>query len=456
MSCVERSGVCGAGPQPCGQVHRFVVPDGSIDLGATDLRRSNRPGHNLAVSRPHRLSLETPIVSRTAGRIAEFATELLEASLAQVPGAEKLPPGHFATDVTPAIVAVAGCVLSAIDEQRGLDADEVAALIVPVIERQAEERIPLRISLRAFFGGARRMWEQLRDEARPEDLDDVLDFLGLLLDLFEQVNISMAETHAAVAQSLFSAEREARRDLSSALLEGKSADEHAIRAGIQLEDVYDLLSIRVPASTREDNAVTQRRMRIAREMLDDLSGMSPLYTFDGVTGHVLLPSNAEAGDSPRYARVATQLTSSLELPVVVIELHDVPRADLPGAVAYIDELAEVARLLSKPAGAYILDDLMLEHQLTRPGPSRDRLVGRLDPLLEHPHLLEALRAHIRYGGDRKRAADAIHLHPNSLSYRLRRVAELTGYDTSTPDGSRLLAAALLIHDAHPSSHRSRP
>lgn len=403
----------------------------------------------------HHLSLDTPLVTRSAARMAEIATELLDAGLAEIPGAEKLPPGHYADEAIPVIVAVVASVLNAIDEQRGIDIDEIAALMVPAFERQAEERIPLRTSQQVFFGGFRRLWQEVRATAQPEDLDDLFDLLGLLLDVLEQVNILMAETHAQVAQSLFSAEREARRELCTALLQGRSPDEPAARIGVQVESTYDLLSLRVPPQTAAgplvENALAQRRTRIAREILDDQSGLSPLYTFDGVSGHVLLPSDDDAGDDPRYAEVAKQLTSRLELPVTIIEIHDVPRADLPIAVTHVEELAELARRLSKPAGSYTIDDLMLEYQLTRPGPSRDRLASRLEPLNEHPHLFEALRAHIRYGWDRKRAAGAVHLHPNSFSYRLRRVAELTGFDTSDPYDSRLLAAALLIRDMYPAT-----
>ncbi|MFD4429053.1 PucR family transcriptional regulator, partial [Nocardia sp. NPDC058497] len=238
------------------------------------------------------LSLDTPLISRSIPRLAELATELLDAGLAQIPGTEQLPPGHFAEDVTPSIVAVAAAILRAIDEQRDLDPDEIAALVVPVVERQAEERIPLRMSVKVFFGGVHRLWREVAAQARPEDLPDLISLSDLLLVLLEQLNIIMAEIHSDVVQSIFGTEREARRELSSALLHGGSAEELAIRADVSLADEYDLLAVRVPAGDRRmpvaEAAVARRRVRLAREMLNDLSGMSPLHTFDGTTGYVLL------------------------------------------------------------------------------------------------------------------------------------------------------------------------
>ncbi|WP_336083364.1 PucR family transcriptional regulator [Nocardia sp. SSK8] len=399
------------------------------------------------------LSLDTPLITRTIPQLAGFASELMDAGLAQIPGTEQLPPGHFADDVVPAIVAVVGEILRAIDEQRELDVDEITALVAPIVERQAEERIPLRIALKAFFGGVHRLWQEIGAQARPEDLADLVTVTRLLLDLLEHLNIIIAETHAEVVQSIFGTEREALRELSSALLHGGSAEELAVRADIALADEYDLLAVRVPAGDRRvalaENAITRRRVRLAREILDDLSGLSPLHTFDGTTGYVLLPPPADGSDAVRYHALATDLARQLDTAVVVIEVHSVARARLPEAVKEITELAELALSLGKPSGTYTLDDLMLEYQLTRPGPARDRLATRVLPLLEHPHLLEALQAHIRYGWDRKRAAEAVHLHPNSFSYRLRRVADLTGFDPSDPYDSRMLAAALTVYELFP-------
>ncbi|MFF2083970.1 PucR family transcriptional regulator [Nocardia sp. NPDC058176] len=399
------------------------------------------------------LSLDTPLISRTMPRLAGMATELLDAGLAQIPGTEQLPPGHFAEDVAPSIVAMVAAVLRAIDEQRDLGSDEIAALVVPVIERQAEERIPLRMAFKALFGGVHRLWQEIAEQAEPEDMADLISLTGLLLGLLEQLNIIMAETHADVVQSIFGTEREARRELSSALLHGGAAEELAIRADITLADEYDLLAVQVPAGHRRvplaDNAIARRRVRLATEMLDDMSGLSPLHTFDGTTGYVLLPPPADGTDAVRHGRLAEEMTRQLDTQVVVIEFHTVARSRLPEAVKQITELSELAVSIGKPAGTYTLDDLMLEYQLTRPGPARDRLATRITPLLEHPHLFEALQAHIRFGWDRKRAAAAVHLHPNSFSYRLRRVADLTGFDPSDPYDSRMLAAALTVYELFP-------
>ncbi|MHD0282236.1 helix-turn-helix domain-containing protein [Rhodococcus aetherivorans] len=52
----------------------------------------------------------------------------------------------------------------------------------------------------------------------------------------------------------------------------------------------------------------------------------------------------------------------------------------------------------------------------------------------HPHLAEAVSAFAQSGFSASAAARRLHLHPNSLAYRLERWQQLTGWDLRTVDG----------------------
>ena len=56
----------------------------------------------------------------------------------------------------------------------------------------------------------------------------------------------------------------------------------------------------------------------------------------------------------------------------------------------------------------------------------------LDPLRDHPQLLETLVAYLSADLNVNAAAEALHLHPNSLRYRLSRVEELLGRSVRSP------------------------
>ncbi|GAA5117874.1 PucR family transcriptional regulator [Pseudonocardia adelaidensis] len=76
-----------------------------------------------------------------------------------------------------------------------------------------------------------------------------------------------------------------------------------------------------------------------------------------------------------------------------------------------------------------------------PVPARLRDYFRTGPLAEvarydaehHTPLLESLRTYLESFGDVVGAATRLHVHPNTLRYRLRRIRELTGLDLDDPD-----------------------
>lgn len=69
----------------------------------------------------------------------------------------------------------------------------------------------------------------------------------------------------------------------------------------------------------------------------------------------------------------------------------------------------------------------------------------MDPLRSRPELLQTLAVYIASSQQRQRAADLLHVHPNTLDYRLRGIAKHTGFDPVRGDGLWHLQAALVAH-----------
>ena len=86
--------------------------------------------------------------------------------------------------------------------------------------------------------------------------------------------------------------------------------------------------------------------------------------------------------------------------------------------------------------------MLLEYQLTRPSDAHAALSELLDPLDRNPDLPHTLEVYLANDLDRRRTAAALHVHPNTLDYRLRRIVELTGLDPATSRGLQLLGASL--------------
>lgn len=84
---------------------------------------------------------------------------------------------------------------------------------------------------------------------------------------------------------------------------------------------------------------------------------------------------------------------------------------------------------------------------------------RLGPLEDHDaqrstELVTTLRAWLDAGGSTSAAARALHVHPHTVGYRLRRVAELTGLDPQRADDVFELRAALMVRAVQGAAGRS--
>jgi purine catabolism regulator len=80
---------------------------------------------------------------------------------------------------------------------------------------------------------------------------------------------------------------------------------------------------------------------------------------------------------------------------------------------------------------------------------RTFVADTLGPLASDPRsgagvLLDTLDTYLAHGGNASQAAAALHLHRNTLAYRLRRVAQITGLDVDDPEARLRLHLALKV------------
>ncbi len=212
-----------------------------------------------------------------------------------------------------------------------------------------------------------------------------------------------------------------------------------------LADSYLVLALSVPSHPDENDPAIQstvaarRKLRRVQAELATVCGRSPLSMLSTEGGTVLIPG---VHDEEWIEALVHRLTTAAEVPLTVTaEQADI--ADIPTTADQVHELLSLAHQLHRPAGLYRMDDLVLEYQLTRPGPGRRHLRQILEPLDASPELLETLEIHISHDLNRQRSARQLHLHTNTVDYRLKRIAQLTGFDPTRPSGIRHLQAALV-------------
>ncbi|VVJ18839.1 DNA-binding protein [Amycolatopsis camponoti] len=264
-------------------------------------------------------------------------------------------------------------------------------------------------------------------------------------------------------------ERRLRADLVSTALEGGAAAREALsRLGLADQPVV-VLALAVLENGAEDAELATERQRLADGLAMHLTAVHPrcAAALVGDTAYGLVPVTRDADGERRALRIANDFLDRVGDRVrAVVGIGPVARsaAELPEARDSADRALRVlrsgsgsgsgpGRRVASLADVHV-EALLLELQ-DLVAARGDRPTGPVARLLDydeqhHAHLVETLRAWLDAFGDVIAASAAVHVHPNTFRYRLRRLAEVGGFDMTDPE-ARFAAMLQLRVVAPPAS-----
>ncbi|MBO3746088.1 helix-turn-helix domain-containing protein [Streptosporangiaceae bacterium NEAU-GS5] len=247
-------------------------------------------------------------------------------------------------------------------------------------------------------------------------------------------------------------QRRLRTDLIGTVLEGGvGARDALVRLGLSGRR---LVIVGAALSADDDHARSDQSRAVELERLADalsvhLSATVPSSAVAAVGGTVygLLPVLASAGSSPeqRAVRLASDFVDRVGGSLRVIAAVAPGESDISGIVrgkAQADRVLRVMREGHTALRVARLDDvqtLALLLELRDLAAARDeRPVGAIARLIDYDEqnnagLVQSLAAWLDALGDVGKAAGALFIHPNTLRYRLRRVAEVGEIDLDDPE-----------------------
>ncbi|MFF9317781.1 PucR family transcriptional regulator [Streptomyces sp. NPDC014735] len=188
----------------------------------------------------------------------------------------------------------------------------------------------------------------------------------------------------------------------------------------------------------------RRKIRRIRTVLDHYAGTPVLTALDTSGGTVLLPVEEppEWHGPGGLCVLIDEAARAAGVPVTAAAETVEPEA-VPAAVARNSEIVDLVARTGRPPGLYRLADVLLEYQLSRPSEALPGLARLLGPLETKPELLHTLETYLELGLDRRTTAAALHIHPNTVDYRIRRIDRLTGLSPSRPADLQHISAALV-------------
>jgi PucR C-terminal helix-turn-helix domain/GGDEF-like domain len=297
---------------------------------------------------------------------------------------------------------------------------------------RAGQGIDIDVLIGAFHLGDQVVWEALR-AAAPDDGRALAEAAGLMLTSLHALSVTLAVGHAEASQILHGRRITVSQRLVELLSAGTVDSEAAAHArALGLSD------------TAETLALVWRSPRAEADALDMLRALTaagvPCVVAHLPAESVLLCQGATAESLCSHVRPCLA-----ERPGGI----GLPRPGLAGAAQSIADArlaAGAASRLSPPA-VLRLDECWLDAVVLA---ERERLAPVIAPAAEvartRPHLAEAVVAFAESGMQVTRAAQALSLHPNSLSYRLERWASLTGWHPRTFEGLRRSMASIQTVD----------
>jgi hypothetical protein len=153
---------------------------------------------------------------------------------------------------------------------------------------------------------------------------------------------------------------------------------------------------------------------------------------------VLTPGTASKAKILQWVRHATALIGQ---PCGVGSAEG-PVGGLAETLAWAREASRVAPPQDRTERLPEIADLFVEMAVARVPAVDGWLRTYAKALATGPDLVATLRAYYANDMIRTRAAAALHIHPRTLDYRLRRVREVTGIDPGSTVGVRLLSATV--------------
>ncbi len=160
---------------------------------------------------------------------------------------------------------------------------------------------------------------------------------------------------------------------------------------------------------------------------------------------------ADDSDYERLIRAAHDVAARSESWMVCLGRPHDGLEGVPRSFREAQEAASVALSRQRRGGAILFSDILLDRVLLHSEHTGDLLEEVIGPLLAYDarhdaDLVPTLRAYVAHDFNMTRTAKELHVNPNTVAYRVRRIGQLSHQDATTAHGLVSLSLALRLFD----------
>lgn len=339
--------------------------------------------------------------------------------------------------------------------------DALLASARAVGARRVHMGISFEALLRTALLWGETLWEMLLEVVEVDDPDEVEAALEIGQRAWRYID-AVANTIAHAYLDEVNNRGLLSRDLLDGLLAGRGDSENIRRIARSLHrrvgEDFIVIVARPKDSPRDDSRRPPHRDAVALDRVVSTAravlhpGYAPLLV--GVRqGDVVALYPAATPSTVETVRTeCAQLSRDLDGTVAIgmSGWHPGRRA-IATAYAEARDAVDIAIGTGIRGRAVTLDDVLVDH-LVRSSPHAQRILrDTLQPLVDYDHdhraeLLPTLRAYVDSGANLTRSAAVLTVHANTVVYRLRRIATVTGRDPTMMRDLQILFLALKLEE----------
>ncbi|MFE9097074.1 PucR family transcriptional regulator [Streptomyces sp. NPDC007264] len=387
-----------------------------------------------------------PVGAHLRARVPNLTKRVLERLLSELPAYAELPSEEVAGDIADIVQRSLRLFADVLERRAPPRGDELTRQRDSAAQR-ADEGVPLDAILSAYQIGTEMGWAEITGRAGPLDLADLQEALAHLLVFQRQLTAVVSAAYLEARTIIDSQEQVGRNALMAALLAGEPLEHLTRRTGLRLAPHYVAMSLSLGRHQDENGPgprariAARRKIRRVQSALDHFAGETCLTALDPTGGTALMPVTA-APPWDELCELVDHMARTTGTSITAAAAVTAPAA-LPSAITQTSEIVDLVRRTGRRPGLYRLADVLLDYQLSRPSEALSGLALLLQPLDRKPELLRTLETYLHHDLDRRSTAATLHVHPNTVDYRIRRIAHLTGLHPSRPADWQHLNAALV-------------
>jgi hypothetical protein len=296
--------------------------------------------------------------------------------------------------------------------------------------RRAQQGVPLTVILRAYRVAGRFIWAAVLAEAKAAGVpaSDLLDAGSELWLIIDEHSGSVTDAYRDAVAERARADAQTRTAMLDAVLRGEPGDgsrlwDRAAALRLPPDGTFVVIAAGTPKPGVEavrdaDETLRRRGIRSAwRVEVDTHVGVVALTPRTPVDRLVTLLAQLTTG----RVGVSAPFTGLDQTPTALRQARLAYAATSPGGPQEVryEQVPVAVLLASAPDAAAALAHAVLGPVLAL-------------PVVERDLLLETVRTWLAVDGATSTAAATLHLHRNTVRYRLRRLEELTGRSLARP------------------------